>query len=545
MILSRTLTLALLACTFSLSAQLGNTPPGWQLENDPAPYVLETFDHLRLLQEDTKIEEDGGRTNHGRMIDYDAFLGTDGEWRTLPNGDQVWRLRVSSQGALGMAGFFNNYHMPLGAGLYIYDVNRTWVEGPYDHTENNTHGRMTTAEVPGDDVILEVYMPVDVVGKPTLGIRGIGHFYRHMHFDFTEERGGSDPCEVDVNCPEGAGNEPLRDSVVRLRIVDGASIGLCSGVLVNTTAQDCRRYLLTALHCAEGVSDDDFLSLQVRFNFERSGCGTGAGPSSRNRNGVFHLADSDDGGGNSGSDFLLVEIEDEINDNWMPFFAGWDASGSGSVTGVGVHHPAGDYKKISTYTSSLSAVWFGAPGSHWEVNWVETETNHGVTEGGSSGSPIFSDAGLVLGTLTGGSSFCDTPNAPDYYGRMSHHWDGNPNDADQKLKEWLDPDNTGEEVMFGGYAPNCDQDVLEITEFQFNDVQLFPNPATDNLQITVASIHDVSGVDVYDVQGRLVQTLVLTSNTTTVELSSFGAGIYYFTFTNADNQQLTKKVVVQ
>ena len=55
----------------------------------------------------------------------------------------------------------------------------------------------------------------------------------------------------------------------------------------------------------------------------------------------------------NGSDFLLVEVEDPILDTWEPFYAGWDASGFNGHGGVGIHHPSGDRKKISTYSNSL------------------------------------------------------------------------------------------------------------------------------------------------------------------------------------------------
>ena len=40
-----------------------------------------------------------------------------------------------------------------------------------------------------------------------------------------------------------------------------------------------------------------------------------------------------------------------------------------------------------------------------------------MTEGGSSGSSLFSD-GRVIGTLYGGASSCKAPNATDSYGRF-------------------------------------------------------------------------------------------------------------------------------
>ncbi len=51
----------------------------------------------------------------------------------------------------------------------------------------------------------------------------------------------------------------------------------------------------------------------------------------------------------------------------------------------------------------------------WQVTWTQ-----GVTQGGSSGSPLI-DASThrVVGVLTGGLSSCDTARSPDYYGRLN------------------------------------------------------------------------------------------------------------------------------
>ena len=51
----------------------------------------------------------------------------------------------------------------------------------------------------------------------------------------------------------------------------------------------------------------------------------------------------------NGSDGLLLLLNDEIPDDYNVFFNGWDRSNMLSLSGVGIHHPSGDYMKISTY----------------------------------------------------------------------------------------------------------------------------------------------------------------------------------------------------
>ena len=128
--------------------------------------------------------------------------------------------------------------------------------------------------------------------------------------------------------------------------------------------------------------------------------------------------------------------------SYNAYYNGWLLSGSSN--GVSIHHPSGDPKKISTYTQSLqSASWNSSGGgTHWRVYWSSTVNGHGVSEGGSSGSPIFTSSGLIVGQLTGGSSTCTSPYSSDLYGKMSFNWQTNGSTPAKQLKPWLDPNGT-------------------------------------------------------------------------------------------------------
>jgi len=79
-----------------------------------------------------------------------------------------------------------------------------------------------------------------------------------------------------------------------------------------------------------------------------------------------------------------------------PYYNGWDRTSYSTAGGVNIHHPAGDAKKISTYTGTpAAATWndgtnIGMTNGHWNVTFVSTTNGHGVTVGESSGSPLFS-----------------------------------------------------------------------------------------------------------------------------------------------------------
>src|SRR5262249_32279729 len=85
-------------------------------------------------------------------------------------------------------------------------------------------------------------------------------------------------------------------------------------------------------------------------------------------------------------------------------FSGWDLGDPavGSPV-VGIHHPMGSYKRISfgatTKSEDVLVQNLGsAPGSlYHDVLWSK-----GITQPGSSGSPLFSSPGVIVGMLTYG-----------------------------------------------------------------------------------------------------------------------------------------------
>ena len=155
---------------------------------------------------------------------------------------------------------------------------------------------------------------------------------------------------------------------------------------------------------------------------------------------------------NSGSDFALIELSANIPTAFNVYFSGWDNTDATNVTSaVGIHHPSGDVKKICFENNSP----FHTTAAGAQV-WYINQWEQGVTEGGSSGSPLFNQNGHIIGQLYGGAAACSgsTNNGLfDYYGRFGVSWDGA--NASSRLRDWLDPGNTGVTTV-DGYGPNDD-----------------------------------------------------------------------------------------
>jgi hypothetical protein len=404
----------------------------------------------------------------GEILPVNYSLDNSGTWTTLPNKDRIWRLQVVVPDAPATSLYYENFYIPEGGILHVYNAEKTHLIGSFG-AHNNTESRLFATEIIyTSECILEYYEPANVKRRGSFTITGVANVYNapeppaniHLKNPKCCGFGTSGSCNVNANCPEGNAWADQKRSVARILIKNGTSQGYCSGALVNTVAQDCKNYFLSANHCGAAVSAADKNQWIFYFNYQTSGCTNPASePASSTITGCT-MRSSNSNGTNSnvtGSDFLLLEFNSAIPASYNVFYAGWDASGTGSNSGVGIHHPAGDVKKISTYSSALTSrrYFSQAPdNSHWQANWVATTTNHGITEGGSSGSPLFNSAGRIVGKLSGGPSFCTAAASDknDYYGKISYDWTSNGTIAAQQLKPWLDPANTGTTSLGGRNA---------------------------------------------------------------------------------------------
>lgn len=506
-----------------------------------------------------------GKDLTGVVIEHGFNFFDEASFSLMSDGVAVYELELEASEALGMCVYFDDFHLPVGGELFVeslegaFDV--VYREGPIDASENNTHARWASGDIPGSVLKIIYRQPSTAVGSARLGIMGVGFFARSM------DRGSED-CEVDVMCPEGDSWQCERDAVVRLRITQSGGIYYCSGAMVNNTERDCRQLLLSAFHCADAVEEDEWAYLKIRYNYEYLECNNTVSVNSHTRTGVIQLTNSDDASNQSfsGSDFLLVEVEDPIPATWNPFYAGFDASGEKGYSGVGIHHPAGDRKKISTYTNPLTSYSLASAGSHWRVYWEATETNYGVTEGGSSGSPIFTENHQIVGTLSSGLSACYAgaagngtgPNQPDFYGKMSYHWDGaNPIPASQRLKNFLDPSGSGQDIIYGSYVGEGDQPCGNFGACSATGVQgmlledqgwsFSPNPAADEIQIQMPSGATLSELRIYDALGRLEEVISpsVFMQTSMVNVTQLSEGLHYLTVRTPDGTSSTLKMIVQ
>ncbi|MDF9828851.1 trypsin-like peptidase domain-containing protein [Parabacteroides sp. PF5-6] len=418
---------------FSANAQIseGGLPPSFEHSSMSlrrmAPKLFTAkidFDVNELILEDLESETMGVPLRAAVSIPTNISLQQSGEWTTLSNGQQILRFTISAPGAIATLLTYEDFYIPEGGKLFIYNAEQTQVLGAYTDRTNPSGGTFSTQLLSGDQFTLEYVSPykadenifVAVEDLPRINISSIGYGYNYMETYDTgmqTRAGESGSCMVDINCEEGDNWQVEKTGVAKsLTRIGGASGGwyLCSGTLINNTAQDLTPFFLTASHCFtdnsnRDVTAEDLLLAQYYFDYEYDTCG-----SIVVRSDVKTLIGSEmlvripiDGA----SDGALLKLETQPD--WPVYYNGWDRTNTPMTSGVGIHHPQGDVKKISTVTTpAVDASWAGSDGSrgaenaHWNVYFSQTQNGYSVTEGGSSGSPLFNQDGLVVGTLSGG-----------------------------------------------------------------------------------------------------------------------------------------------
>ena len=362
-----------------------------------------------------------------------------GTWSFVSPGHFVWRVMFEVSSAKALTLYFKNFNLAPGDKLFIYSPDVTQTMGAFTSLNNGSY--FATGLLDNNSIIIEL--------NTTKALKRLPFELYQVGVVIQQERGFGDAgsCEVPVNCSEGLEWQHQKRGVARVLVKQANALFWCSGSLVNNTKNDGKPYFLTANHCGMGSTAADYNQWLFDFDYESSNCDR---PTTNPEKLTFAGAQLIANGATpraASSDFKLLLLNEEIPDEYHMFFNGWDRSGDVPQHGVVIHHPAGDIKFISTYTvPAISSFYYGSEssaGSFWKVYWSETENGHGVTEGGSSGSPLFNEEHLIVGALTGGNSYCNQTSESDYFGKFSDSWDKNGAVHAKQLKPWLDPDNTG------------------------------------------------------------------------------------------------------
>jgi len=415
----------------------------------PVTITLPPQDNVALLKAEQEAQQPGRPLHFAEPIATDISPATHGEWKELDNCIAQWTIAISSPGALTLNFGFNPFYLPSGSTLNLSSAITGNYIRPITEVDNEAHGQFWSPVIDGDMAMIDVKVPSDQKDNLQLKLIQVGHDFMGFGNAGAVVSGS---CNLDVICGTDDGwpeVEPHRDIIQSAGLYSLNGSMTCSGALINNINDDCTPYFLTANHC--GVSSGNAPSMVGFWNFQNSTCrqpnstasgGNGNGVLTQFTSGATLRAQY------SPSDMVLVEFDDPIDAEFNPYFAGWDRSADVHTSAIAVHHPNLDEKRISFDDDPGQISAFGGGGAnthHQVIDW-----NIGTTEPGSSGSPLFNQEERIIGQLHGGGAACGN-DASDWYGRVFTSWEGG-GSAGSRLKDWLDPNDTGAMFMDG---KNC------------------------------------------------------------------------------------------
>ncbi len=540
-----------LFCVVTIFSQesIVNTPISWRIENIEKvhPIELPPLDLIALQCEDSINDQDKSLPwRYGVKRDLKIDIHKQGHMTELDNGDKLWRVAIKSPNAVNLSINFEDFYIPNGSKLFLYNDDGSDILLPLSTEQNRDNQQLGSWFVNGDIIWIEYYEPASVNEEVLLNIGSIIHGYRMTQVEQYAEgnRGLNDSgdCNYDVNCSIGedfdSQKDILKKAVALLNLGNGY---LCSAVLINNTNNDKTPYLLTGNHCLNN-SDPAFWS--IRFNWMSPSPVCGESESSPDIQTNFTMSGAELKANNGLSDFALVELYNEVPSSWDVAFAGWDITDELPQFEIGIHHPNGDIMKICRDNSG--AVHETANGVEvWLIGGVSVGEGNGweigTTESGSSGSPLFNQNGSIIGQLYAGNAFCEGLESNqdyDIYGRLAVSWDAG-EDPDKRLKEWLDPLNTGQTEL--GTIEN----LLNTPSFEITgELKIYPNPASENITILNSRYPNLS-YQFYNVTGEQIGEGSVSSTMNTISLARFAEGVYFLRLTDLDSDSnITKKIIV-
>ncbi len=401
---------------------------------------LKSYDIAELLAED---ESNPIPYRYALFEDTVIDIKSSGKADRIGGKGNIWRFRIQSGQAKSMQIHFKKFVLPTGARLFIYNESQSIIRGAFTQKNMLPDSTLILADFPGTLMIVEYFEPDNPEFSGEIIMGSISQAYKDVLTELSGEP------YININCPAGKDVQLNKHAVSKVTFMSDGISYLCSGSLINNARNDETPYFLIAHHCISKANEAS--TMVAYFNYEIPTCdGEALTPLTLSGASLLTTADS--------SDFTLLQLSTQPPNTYQPYYAGWDARDTVAKNVVGIHHPLGLTKKLSIdydtiFATDIDITWdeslsFSPAGSHWVVGF-----DLGMTDGGSSGSPLFNEKKQIIGQLHGGG------NNYDLYGSLAYSY-ANPPTGYPPLKEFLDPDNTGLMVLDGYYPADNPPDAF-------------------------------------------------------------------------------------
>ena len=351
-----------------------------------ASHVFDVYEGRNAELIATADDSDGYEVAAGYNIDLPAagLFGTG----FVDGAGEAYVAAVTSVDALAVRLLVDLSALEAGEEVWVLDPALPRAFGPYTAADRLDGGRWLST-VAGDTAVILGRTPGP--GAPQLTVTTLSHFYREP----LSAKNLS--CNINIACETDATIQQISSAVcLILRPGFAGSTVSGTGSLINAPGTpEFEPYLLTANHVIG--TESQALNAEAYWDYRSTACDANNAPSlsSLPRSSGTALLVKDET-----LDGTLLQLDTVPVGQYGRAYLGWDAREP--VKGesvIGIHHPDGTHMRIS-YGRIQTVDKEYYPWKHeTRVGWDD-----GVTEGGSSGSPLLYDDGTlrVLGALTAG-----------------------------------------------------------------------------------------------------------------------------------------------
>ena len=333
-------------------------------------------------------------------VPYRASLRDSGTWSS--NGSmRIWRHAVRIPDAVSLSFHAQRLQLPDSALLTVRGLRSTTTYT----TEDAGGGEFWSRVQPGDTLELTLEVAAGDRDRVELEITSLQAGYRglspdvqsHAYFRRMRAQAAGDPdtqCVENYMCHVTPQNSPAGKATVAITI---SNVFLCTGTMINNTANDGTPYLITARHCQNGRygggAPQVASTVVVYWNAE-SACGSALetvfySPNLPRQSGATTVVEQ--------QDHWLLRLNEKpvVSDAWL---VGFDATGSSWEHAYSIHHSQSYTKQFTRWKGpAYVEVAGGILGTGFVTTFLHTRTEFGTSAPGSSGGAMFSPQDRLIG----------------------------------------------------------------------------------------------------------------------------------------------------
>ena len=127
---------------------------------------------------------------------------------------------------------------------------------------------------------------------------------------------------------------------------------------------------------------------------------------------------------------------------------------------------------------------------------------------------------------------------------MSYSWNSNGTTNNKKLQPWLDPTNSGVSSFRGDDYSTLSNTLVETIQETYSTI--YPNPAKDEINISLSILQNSTQVEIFDEVGRVVLRDIIPANTTSYSINASNLKVGYYIIKYISQEKIwTNKLIVE